>query len=65
MNHTVIPQFSSPSQYNIDVYWSNDLTNDDLTNDVPSETRSLLSNISDNKANGPDFIDGHILIHCV
>ena len=55
-------QFSCPSNYNIDIDWSHDHSNDiDFS---PSKIGRLLSNINSNKAHGPDGIHGQVLKHC-
>ena len=55
-------QFSSPSNYDIDISYNND-TEFDIDFDHRS-IRKLLSNINPNKAYGPDGIHGRILKHC-
>ena len=55
-------QFSSPSNYDIDISYNND-TEFEIDFDHRS-IRKLLSNINPNKAYGPDGIHGRILKHC-
>ena len=55
-------QFSSPSNYNIDIDWSNDASfNIDFSH---QKIRKLLQKIKSNKACGPDEIHGKILQNC-
>ena len=55
-------QFYGPSNYNIDIDWSNDQSFDvDLSH---QKIRKLLLNINSNKACGPDEIHGKILKLC-
>ena len=55
-------QFSSPSNYNIDIDWSNDSSfNIDFCH---RKIRKLLLKINPNKACGPDEIHGRVLKNC-
>ena len=58
-NNYFYDQFSGPSDYNINIGWSNDQVFDiDLDQ---NKVRKLLLNINSNKASGPDGIHGKIL----
>ena len=55
-------QFSSPSNYDIDINWSNDQDFDiDFSH---QKIRKLLFKINPNKACGPDGSHGRILKNC-
>ena len=61
-NNYFYDQFSGPSDYNINIGWSNDQVFDiDLDQ---NKVRKLLLNINSNKASGPDGIHGKILKNC-
>ena len=61
-NHYFSEQFSSPSNYNINIDWSNDASfNIDFCH---RKVRKLLLKINPNKASGPDGIHGKILKNC-
>ena len=55
-------QFSDPSNYDVDISYSND-SDFDIEFDHRA-VRKLLSDINSNKAQGPDGIHGKILKHC-
>ena len=51
-----------PSNYDIDIDWSNDTSFD--IDFIHGKVGKLLHNINPNKASGPDGIRGRILKHC-
>ena len=61
-NNYFYDQFSGPSDYNINIGWSNDQVFD--INLDQNKIRKLLLNINSNKASGPDGIHGKILKNC-